>query len=188
MLAGVREILLIFTPQDTPRFEQRLGDGARWGLRIDYAVQPAPEGLAQAMIIGESFLNGAPSVLVLGDNIFYGRDLEKDLASASTRHEGATVLPARSATRSATVLSNSIRRATQSALKRSPASPNPVSPSPAFTSMTAMHRKSQDLSDLRPAESWKLPISTTATLHWASCMSRCSAVDTPGSMPAPRMP
>ena len=91
MLAGVREILLISTPQDTPRFEQLLGNGERWGLRIEYAVQPAPEGLAQAMIIGERFLDRAPSVLVLGDNIFYGRDLEKDLASAGTRHVGATV-------------------------------------------------------------------------------------------------
>ena len=91
MQAGIREILLISTPQDTGRFEQVLGDGAQWGLSLHYAVQPAPNGLAEAFILGESFLNGAPSALVLGDNIFHGGGLDSLLASASAQGQGATV-------------------------------------------------------------------------------------------------
>jgi glucose-1-phosphate thymidylyltransferase len=91
MLAGIRDILLISTPQDTPRFEQLLGDGAQWGLNIQYAVQAAPEGLAQAFIIGADFIGNDPSALVLGDNIFYGHDLAGDLKAASARTSGATV-------------------------------------------------------------------------------------------------
>jgi glucose-1-phosphate thymidylyltransferase len=91
LLAGIRDILLISTPQDTPRFEQLLGDGSQWGIRIQYAVQPEPEGLAQAFVIGEQFLDGSPSALVLGDNIFYGHDMAGDLREASAKTSGATV-------------------------------------------------------------------------------------------------
>ena len=91
MLAGIRDILLISTPQDTPRFEQLLGDGSQWGLNLQYAVQPSPDGLAQAFLIGEDFLAGSPSALVLGDNIFYGHDFHELLESASQRTEGASV-------------------------------------------------------------------------------------------------
>jgi glucose-1-phosphate thymidylyltransferase len=91
MLAGIRDILVISTPQDTPRFEQLLGDGSQWGLNLSYAVQPSPDGLAQAFLIGESFLDGAPSALVLGDNIFYGHDLHELLGNAMKRTSGATV-------------------------------------------------------------------------------------------------
>jgi glucose-1-phosphate thymidylyltransferase len=91
MVAGIREVLIISTPQDTPRFEQLLGDGSQWGMQIQYAVQPSPDGLAQAFIIGERFLDGAPSALVLGDNIFYGHDLQKLLRQADEQQTGATV-------------------------------------------------------------------------------------------------
>ena len=91
MLAGVRDILIISTPQDTPRFEQLLGDGQQWGLHLTYAVQPSPDGLAQAFIIGRSFLGDDPCMLVLGDNIFYGHELANDLQRAAARTAGATV-------------------------------------------------------------------------------------------------
>lgn len=91
MLAGIRDILIISTPQDTPRFEQLLGDGGDWGLNLHYAVQPSPDGLAQAFIIGKDFIGNAPSALVLGDNIFYGNDLHTQLEKATVREQGATV-------------------------------------------------------------------------------------------------
>lgn len=91
MLAGIREVLLISTPQDTPKFEQLLGDGSQWGMRIQYAVQPTPDGLAQAFVIGRDFVGNGPSALVLGDNIFYGHDLEPQLKRANASDNGATV-------------------------------------------------------------------------------------------------
>ncbi len=91
MLAGIREILLISTPQDTPRFEALLGDGSQWGLDIRYCVQPSPDGLAQAFILGRDFIDGHPSALVLGDNIFYGHDFQRLLLAAAGRSAGATV-------------------------------------------------------------------------------------------------
>ena len=91
MLAGIRDILLISTPQDTPRFQSLLGDGSQWGLSLSYCVQPSPDGLAQAFILGRAFVGGAPSVLVLGDNIFYGHDFHGLLRRAAARTSGATV-------------------------------------------------------------------------------------------------
>jgi glucose-1-phosphate thymidylyltransferase len=91
MLAGIRDILLISTPQDTPRFQALLGDGKRWGLRLEYAVQPSPDGLAQAFTLGREFVGGDPVALVLGDNIFYGQDLSATLQRAAARQSGATV-------------------------------------------------------------------------------------------------
>ena len=91
MLAGIREVLVISTPQDTPRFADLLGDGNQWGMCISYAVQPSPDGLAQAFIIGKDFVGNNPSALVLGDNLFYGHDLSKQLANADARQTGASV-------------------------------------------------------------------------------------------------
>jgi len=91
MLAGIRDVLVISTPQDTPRFEALLGDGSRWGINLSYCVQPSPDGLAQAFILGRDFVGGAPSALVLGDNIFYGHDLQRLLNAATARERGATV-------------------------------------------------------------------------------------------------
>jgi glucose-1-phosphate thymidylyltransferase len=91
MLTGIRDVLLISTPQDTPTFEQLLGDGSQWGMTIQYAVQPSPDGLAQAFVIGRDFVGNGPSALVLGDNIFYGHDLEPQLKRANASQTGATV-------------------------------------------------------------------------------------------------
>ncbi|TNC76287.1 glucose-1-phosphate thymidylyltransferase RfbA [Janthinobacterium lividum] len=91
MLAGIRDILIISTPQDTPRFQELLGDGQQWGINLSYAVQPSPDGLAQAFIIGKNFVGDAPSALILGDNIFYGTDLEAKMHTASEKKNGATV-------------------------------------------------------------------------------------------------
>jgi glucose-1-phosphate thymidylyltransferase len=91
MLAGIRDILVISTPQDTPRYQQLLGDGSQWGLNLQYAIQPSPDGLAQAFIIGDKFLGNSPSALVLGDNIFYGHDFQQLLGAADSQSHGATV-------------------------------------------------------------------------------------------------
>ena len=91
MLAGIREILVISTPQDTPRFQQLLGDGSRWGIRLDYKVQPSPDGLAQAFILGEAFIGDDTSALVLGDNLFYGHDFSAGLKAAGSVETRATV-------------------------------------------------------------------------------------------------
>jgi glucose-1-phosphate thymidylyltransferase len=91
MLAGIREILIISTPQDTPRFQELLGDGSQWGIELKYAVQPTPDGLAQAFIIGREFIGDAPSALILGDNIYYGHDFEAQLVDANNTLDGATV-------------------------------------------------------------------------------------------------
>ncbi len=91
MLAGIQDILIISTPQDTPRYQQLLGDGSKWGMHLEYVVQPSPDGLAQAFLLGEDFIDGHPSALILGDNIFYGHDLPRILHAADIRTQGASV-------------------------------------------------------------------------------------------------
>src|SRR5204862_2953138 len=91
MAAGIRDVVLISTPRDLPRFEDLLGDGSEWGIRLSYASQPKPEGIAQAFLVAADFLSGSPSALVLGDNIFYGQDLSALLSGASARESGATI-------------------------------------------------------------------------------------------------
>src|SRR5271154_3062039 len=113
MLAGVREILIISAPSDTPRFEQMLGDGSQWGLSLEYAVQPSPDGLAQAFLLGEEFLAGEGCCLVLGDNIFYGHDFARSLREAAAQPTGATVFayPVTDPERSGVVEFNADRKA-----------------------------------------------------------------------------
>lgn len=123
MLAGLRQILLISTPQDTPRFQQLLGDGRQWGIELSYAVQPSPDGLAQAFVIGRDFLAGGPSALVLGDNIFYGHDFSTQLQLAAARPTGATVFayPVNDPERYGVVEFNADRRAIS--IEEKPAKP-----------------------------------------------------------------
>ena len=125
MLAGIRDILIISTPQDTPRFEQLLGNGRQWGLRLEYAVQPNPGGLAQAFIIGREFVGQDPSCLILGDNIFYGQDLAVRLQRRGAEDVGcqrSSRIPCR--IRSATAWSSSTRMVARSAWKKSRRTPS----------------------------------------------------------------
>lgn len=126
MLAGIRDILIISTPQDTPRFEQLLGDGRRWGLNLSYAVQASPDGLAQAFLIGEDFLAGGPSALVLGDNLFTATSLQTTCALLRSVRAGGRCSPIRCKTRNATGWWNSMPMGELSAWKKSPRSPRVV--------------------------------------------------------------
>ena len=168
MLAGIRDILVISTPQDLPRFEQLLGDGKSWGLSLSYAVQPKPEGLAQAFLIGRDFIGGAPSALVLGDNIFHGHDLADDLQGAAARSEGASVFayPVHDPHRYGVVEFGADGRAVS--IEEKPAKPRSRY---AVTGLYFYDEKVCDIAaSLKPSPRGELEIrtSTAATSSWAS--------------------
>lgn len=126
MLAGIRDILIISTPQDTPRFEQLLGNGSQWGLHIQYKVQPSPDGLAQAFILGEEFIGEDNCALVLGDNIFYGHDLPRLLEGAASQQEGATVFAYHVSDPNAMASLSLIKTVLQLVLRRSLSNPRVI--------------------------------------------------------------
>ena len=168
MLAGIREVLVITTPQDAPAFEQLLGDGSDWGLELSYAQQPSPDGLAQALLIARDFLAGEPSCLVLGDNIFYGHGLTDVLraASAQARRDGLRL----SGARPRALRRGRVRRraGARSASRRSRSSRSRTTRSRASTSTTATRRTTRRRSRPRRAASSRSPISTAATSSAAS--------------------
>jgi glucose-1-phosphate thymidylyltransferase len=162
MLAGIRDILIISTPQDTPRFEQLLGDGSHWGLNLQLRRAPSPDGLAQAFIIGEDFIGNDPSALVLGDNIFYGHDCTPCWATpCSAARRQRLCLPR---ARPRALRRGRIRRTAMaaSAWKKSPPAPRATTPSPACTSTTTRWSTLASLNPRRAA-SWRSPTSTACT-------------------------
>ena len=185
MLAGIRDILIISTPQDTPRFQQLLGDGAQWGLNLQYAIQPSPDGLAQAFIIGDQFVGNSPSALVLGDNIFYGHDFVQLLANADKQSGGATVFAyhVTDPERYGVVAFDAAGKARS--IEEKPAKPQS---SYAVTGLYFYDNQwwtSPRPRSPAPAASWRSPPSTRLTWTSASSTCRsCSAV-MPGSTPAP---
>ncbi len=156
MLAGIRDILVISTPDDLPSFQRLLGDGSRIGISIQYAVQPRPEGLPQAFTIGREFIGRDRVALVLGDNIFFGQGFQDILARCCAAKQEPRSLPMPSRIRSDTASSRSTRPAGRSRLKKNLPRPSPSSPSPACTSTTMTWSRSRPVSAPRREASWKL--------------------------------
>ena len=180
MLAGIRDILIISTPQDTPRFEQLLGDGSQWGIRLQYAVQPSPDGLAQAFIIGEDFIGSHPSALVLGDNLFYGHDMHLLLANAMQRQQGASVFAYHVQHPERYGVAEFDAQGKVLSLEEKPMHPRATTPSPACTSTTTRWSSWPSPWHPRHAVSWRSPTSTACTLSKASSTSKSWAGATPG--------
>lgn len=188
MLAGIRDILIISTPQDTPRFQQLLGDGSQWGLNLQYAVQPSPDGLAQAFLIGEEFIGDHPSALVLGDNIFYGHDFHHLLANAMARTDGASVFAYHVHDPERYGVAEFDSQGKVLSLEEKPKQPKS---SYAVTGLYFYDNHVVGLAKtLKPcrAANWKSPISTGCIWNRASLAWRSWAVATPGWIPAPTNP
>ncbi len=169
MLAGIDDILLICTPTDLPNFRALLGDGEQFGVQLQYAVQPSPDGLAQAFLIGAEFIGDDSVCLVLGDNIFYGQGFTETLREAAARTQGATVFGYQVADRRASAWSSSTIRGACSPSKRNRACRVRTTPSPACISTTTVWWRWPARSALRPVASWKSPTSTTSTWSGANC-------------------
>ncbi len=184
MLAGIRDILIISTPHDTPRFEQLLGDGSAWGLNLRYAVQPSPDGLAQAFIIGREFIGSHPCALVLGDNIFYGHSLHDQLEKAARQAGGATVFAyhVRDPERYGVVEFDCGGRAIS--LEENRRSPSPAMPSPACISTITRLQTSRRASNHQRAASWKSPTSTASIWNAVNYPSKSWGAATHGWIPA----
>jgi glucose-1-phosphate thymidylyltransferase len=185
MQAGIREILVITTPHEQGLFRQLLGDGSDWGIRLEYAVQPEPEGLAQALIIGADFVGGEPSCLILGDNIFHGGGLQEVLQRATEREEGATVFGywVKDPERYGVVeFDDDYRVLSIEEKPRRPKSHYAVTGLYFYDGAPASSRAS---SSRRPAVNWKSPTSTAATSKTAACASSGWAAATPGWTPGP---
>lgn len=162
MLAGIRDILIITTPADQEQFKRLLGDGSRFGINLEYKVQPSPDGLAQAFILGADFIGNDPVALVLGDNIFYGPGLGTQLATYEQK-DGATVFAYRVADPALTVWWNLMRTSTPSLLRRSPRTPRAITRFRVCTSTIRRSWSTPDRLSLRPAVSWKSLTLTAST-------------------------
>lgn len=185
MLAGIREILIISTPQDTPRFQQLLGDGSNWGLDLQYAVQPSPDGLAQAFLIGESFIGNDLSALVLGDNLYYGHDFHELLGSASQRQTGASVFAYHVLDPERYGVVEFDQGGKAISLEEKPLEPKS---NYAVTGLYFYDQQVVDIArDLKPSPraSWRSPTSTAPIWSTASSAWRSWAAATPGWIPAP---
>lgn len=171
MLAGIRDILIISTPQDTPRFQQLLGDGSQWGLNLQYKVQPSPDGLAQAFIIGEEFIGGDDCALVLGDNIFYGHDLPKLMDVAVNKESGATVFAYHVNDPERYGVVGLIITVLQLARKKNRWNQKVTMRLLGFISMTMTLWKWRKTLSLLPEVNWKLPILTVFIWNKDVCLS-----------------
>ena len=158
MQGGIRDVLLISTPADLPQYQNLLGDGSQWGMNLEYAEQPSPDGLAQAFIIGDEFIGNDPSVLILGDNLFYGYDLTDKVASASARAEGGTIFGYRVNNPSAYGVVEFDEAGKAVGLQENQDNRNPTLPYRDYIFMTMMWSVSRSRSNLPRVVSWKLPM------------------------------